>query len=122
MLADVPARDKRVYVLIGNEPFEECMDRILQMIAWGCEPHAQPIMKLKALRKRPWVRYDWNTQLLIDVARWANRKVWRETPFSSYARGVKTRRRGLPGHKPYQSTAGPSGGPALKARQGGVIK
>ena len=56
MLADVPARDKRVYVLIGNEPFEECMDRILQMIAWGCELHVQTIMKLKALRKRPWVR------------------------------------------------------------------
>ena len=34
----VPARKQRVYVMIGNEPFEECMKRIRQVIEWGAEP------------------------------------------------------------------------------------
>ena len=77
---------KRVYVLIGNEPFQACMDRILQVIAWGCEPHVQPVMKLNALTRRPWVREElgWNEQLLRDVARWANRWLWRRIPFEAY--------------------------------------
>ena len=64
MLADMPASRKRVYVLIGNEPFDACMGRIREVIEWGCEPHVQPIMKLNARRKVPWVRYDWNVTLL----------------------------------------------------------
>jgi hypothetical protein len=49
MLADEPRSRKRVYVLIGNEPFEECMQRIQEVIDHGCEPHVQPVMKLTAL-------------------------------------------------------------------------
>ena len=77
---------KRVYVLIGNEPFQACMDRILQVIAWGCEPHVQPVMKLNALTRRPWVREElgWNEQLLREVARWENRWLWRRIPFEAY--------------------------------------
>ena len=48
------------------------MDRINEVIAWGGEPHVQPVMKLNALVKRPWVRFDWTPQLLTDVARWAD--------------------------------------------------
>lgn len=99
MLAEEPGNRKRVYVLIGNEPVEACMDRIGEVIAWGGEPHVQPEMKLKALRRRPWVKkgLDWNRQLLTDVARWANSRLWRSIPFQDYRRGTrkdKTRSRG----------------------------
>lgn len=90
MLEAEPARRKRVYVLIGNEPFAECMQRIREVIAHGCEPHVQPIMKLNALEKRPWVRHDWTEQRLRDVARWANGHVWRRAPFEEYDRSMKT--------------------------------
>jgi hypothetical protein len=50
MLADEPPKRKRVYVLIGNEPFAECMARIQEVIDHGCEPHVQPYMKLQRVR------------------------------------------------------------------------
>jgi len=86
MLKDEPARRKRVYVLIGNEPVIECMQRIEEVIAHGCEPHVQPYIKLNALERRPHVRFDWSEQLLRDVARWANGFVWRSAPFAEYHR------------------------------------
>lgn len=89
MLADEPQKRKRVYVLIGNEPFAECMQRIQEVIDAGCEPHVQPIMKLAALHKEPWVRYDWSRQQLKDVARWANGWVWKKAPFTDYDRHRK---------------------------------
>lgn len=89
MLADEPQRRKRVYVLIGNEPFADCMQRIEEVIAAGCEPHVQPFMKLNALERRPDPRHDWNEQLLKDVARWANGYVWRRAPFKDYNRHRK---------------------------------
>lgn len=89
MLRGEPARRKRVYVLIGNEPFDSCMDRIQMVIASGCEPHVQPYIKLNALERRPQVRFDWNEQKLRDVARWANGFVWRSAPFAEYDRHRK---------------------------------
>jgi hypothetical protein len=90
MLRDVPSRQKRVYVLIGNEPFASCMERVREVIAWGGEPHVQPLMKLNALDRRPWVRFDWSAQKLRDVARWANRYGWKVTDFEGYRRSVKS--------------------------------
>lgn len=91
MLREVSPRRKRVYVLIGNEPFASCMDRIREVIAWGGEPHVQPYMKLNALEREPYPRFDWNKQLLRDVARWANSpQIWRMTPFEQYRRSAKT--------------------------------
>jgi hypothetical protein len=90
MLKDEPQRRKRVYVLIGNEPFAECMSRIADVIAGGCEPHVQPVMKLNALERVPWVRHDWTAQKLKDVARWANAWVWKKAPFAEYDRTMKT--------------------------------
>lgn len=110
MLADEPAKRKRVYVLIGNEPFAECMQRIREVIEHGCEPHVQPEIKLSSHARRPWVkaRCGWDEeaarrgvkpgpgvrkvggtggeQLLADVARWANAFVWRSTSFDDYDR------------------------------------
>lgn len=91
MLRDVSPRKKRVYVLIGNEPFEQCMARVRQVIEWGGEPHAQPFIKLNALAKTPHVRHDWTPQLLRDVARWVNRFGWKLTDFDGYRRSLKSR-------------------------------
>lgn len=89
MLKHEPQRRKRVYTLIGNEPFDDCMFRINETIKMGCEPYAQPVMKLNALDRKPWVRFDWTEQLLRDVARWVNGWVWKKAPFEDYSRSKK---------------------------------
>jgi len=90
MLEGEPQKRKRVFVLIGNEPFADCMNRIQEVIDGGCEPHVQPFMKLNAMERKPHPRYDWNVQLLKDVARWANGWVWKKAPFSDYRRSRRT--------------------------------
>lgn len=92
MLEHLPAKKKRVYVLLGNEPIEACLQRLREVIAWGGEPHAQPFMKLNALEKRPHPRFDWTEQKLIDMARWANRRIWRYAPFEDYGASIKSAR------------------------------
>jgi hypothetical protein len=51
----------QVYAMIGHEPFAECMERIQRIISLGGEPYVQPVMKLNARQKKPWVRHDWIT-------------------------------------------------------------
>ena len=80
-------------MLIGNEPFAECLQRIQEVIDHGCEPHVQPVMKLTALEKTPWVRHDWTAQRLADVARWANGHVWRTASFAEYDPKMKSKDR-----------------------------
>lgn len=89
MLAGEQAKRKRVYVLIGNEPFSDCMQRIQEVLDAGCEPHCQPLMKLNALDKEPWERFDWTAEKLRHVARWANRRIWRYAKFDEYDAGRK---------------------------------
>jgi len=89
MLKDEPAGLKRVYVLIGNEPFEACYRRILQVIEWGCEPHVQPMLALNTLVKKPIIRYGWTEQKLRDLTRWSNRWNWRTIKFEDYNRSGK---------------------------------
>jgi len=90
MLKDEPPKRKRVYVLIGNEPVDVCLSRLREVIDWGGEPHAQPLIKLNALERRPSVRFDWTEQKLVDMARWANRRIWRYAPFHEYRRSKKS--------------------------------
>ena len=84
ILASEPAGKKRVYVLIGNEPFEQCFYRVQKVIEWGCEPHVQPMLPLGTLTKTPVVQFDWKEQKLKDLARWANRWIWRTVKFEDY--------------------------------------
>ena len=84
ILKDVSGNRKRVYVLIGNEPIESCHERIRKVIEWGGEPHCQPMMALNTLVKRPMIKYDWTEQKLKDMARWANRWLWRSMSFEDY--------------------------------------
>lgn len=89
MLETEPPKRKRVYVLVGNEPYAECMARIQEVIDAGCEPHVQPYIKLAALHREPHVRFDWTARRLKDVARWANGFVWKRAPFEEYDRHRK---------------------------------
>lgn len=84
ILKGVPASSKRVYVLLGNEPMEQCHERITKVIEWGGEPHCQPMMALNTLVKKPMIKYDWTEQKLKDMARWANRWLWRKMTFDDY--------------------------------------
>ena len=88
----VNSRKIRVYVLIGNEPFDSCMDRIVSVLGWGAEPHVQPMIKLNAPQKEPWVRFDWTVARLKAVARWANRRAWKYTDFDGYSVSTRTKR------------------------------
>ncbi len=92
MLKNEPARRKRVYVLIGNEPFAACMERVYETIANGCEPHCQPYLDLTATTREPRARFDWTTQQLKDVARWANGFLWRKIRFDEYDRTASKRK------------------------------
>lgn len=68
------------------------MERIVKVIELGGEPHVQPVMKLNATARKPWVRFDWTERLLRDVARWANWRVWKYTDFAGYKGPVQTAR------------------------------
>jgi len=92
-----PARIQ-VYTLIGNEPIGVCMGRIKEVIQWGGQPYAQPVMKLNALKKEPMVRHDWSRRMLIDVQRWANGRYWKYAPdFADYRRSTYTSKQIEPG-------------------------
>lgn len=84
IIKDEPPSKKRVYVLIGNEPFENCLYRINRVIEWGCEPHVQPVMALNTLEKTPKIGFDWTERKLKNMARWANRWLWRSITFEEY--------------------------------------
>ncbi len=88
----VSSRRIQVYTMIGHEPFAQCMERIERVIALGGEPYAQPVMKLNAREKKPWVRHDWTPRLLGQVQRWVNRRIWRKTPFAEYDVNARSRR------------------------------
>ena len=88
ILKDELPWNKKIYVLIGNEPFEACYRRIMQVIEWKCEPHVQPMLALNTLVKRPIIHHDWTEQKLRDLARWSNRWIWRTVPFSEYGKTI----------------------------------
>lgn len=89
----VGARKIQVYVMIGHEPFAECMRRIQCVIDMGGEPYVQPVMKLNAREKRPWVRHDWTPGMLGSVTRWVNRRRWKLVPFAQYDPLARSNRR-----------------------------
>jgi hypothetical protein len=91
--AGVSSRRIQVYTLIGNEPFEECMTRIDQVVRWGGEPYAQPYIKLNALEKRPHVRFDWTEGQLRRVQRWCNYSRRSGVTWEEYNASAKTSRR-----------------------------
>jgi hypothetical protein len=95
ILKSIPAQKKRVYVLIGNEPIESCLRRVMQVIEWKCEPFVQPIMALNSLEKKPMIHYDWTERKLKDMTRWANKWLWRKISFAEYDYQFVTKERRL---------------------------
>ncbi len=93
MLADEPAKRKRPYVLIGNEPWAECVARIDEAIAAGCEPYVQPEIKLNAREKRLWVRHDWTHAELKRVQKWVNSFAWRSVLLKDFNPAMSKRDR-----------------------------
>lgn len=86
ILKEVPAKRKRVYVLVGNEPVESCYDRAMQVIAWGGEPFCQFLLPLNWLGDpatlRP--RFDWTVQRGRDFCRYFNRHIYRYATLAEY--------------------------------------
>jgi hypothetical protein len=84
ILKEEPARRKRVYVLVGNEPIEQCYERAMKVIEWGGEPYCQYLMPLNYLGGPLKCRYDWTEQLGRDFCRYFNRYIWRSAPLAEY--------------------------------------
>lgn len=80
------ARKKQVYVLVGNEPIEVCLERAQRVIAWGGEPHCQYVLPLNWLGDPNAIkpRHDWTYQLGRDFCRYFNRHLWRSLPLADY--------------------------------------
>lgn len=86
----VPAKRIRPYVMIGHEPFAECMARIRRVLDLGGEPYVQWIMKLNTRVKEPWVQHDWTAQRLKDVQRWVNGHAWRKCSFGDFVPNLRS--------------------------------
>jgi hypothetical protein len=85
ILKDEPAKKKRVYVLIGNEPFDVCLQRAREVIEWGGEPYCQPFLSKSALHRHDYeLRYDWTPDKLTHFARYFNRFTWRYASLPEY--------------------------------------
>lgn len=85
------SRQKRVYVLIGNEPIASCYERVQKVIEWGGEPYCQPVLPLNAMDRYAYrILYDWDSQKLKDFARWATcPPLWRSVPLRDYQPRLK---------------------------------
>lgn len=89
LLKDESPKKKRVYVLIGNESMESCLQRAKEVIEWGGEPYCQPVLPLDALDRRSFIiRYDWNEERLVHFARYFNRFLWKYTTLAEYKCGT----------------------------------
>lgn len=91
ILKEEKASRKKVYVLVGNEPFEQCYERAMKVIEWGGEPHCQFVLPLNLLddpatsTARVKLRYDWRSyQQGKDFCRYFNRWGWRGYPLWDY--------------------------------------
>jgi len=90
ILKSEPSKKKRVYVMIGNEPFEVCLQRATEVIEWGGEPYCQPFLEKTALDRNDYVvKYDWTHDKLTHFARYFNRFLWKYTPLDEYRCGTK---------------------------------
>ena len=87
ILKDEPARRKRVYALVGNEPIESCYERTRRVIEWGGEPYCQFLLPLNWLGDPATLkpRFDWTYQNGRDFCRYFNRPgIWRSISLQEY--------------------------------------
>lgn len=86
ILKEESSSRKRVYCLVGNEPFETCYERAMKIIDWGGEPHCQYVLPLNWLGDERDLKpkYDWSTQMGRDFCRYFNKWLWRSVPITQY--------------------------------------
>lgn len=90
ILKSESSKRKRVYVMIGNEPFDFCLQRATEVIEWGGEPYCQPYLLKTATERHDYVlRHDWTHDRLTHFARYFNRFLWKYTPLEEYRCGKK---------------------------------
>lgn len=90
ILKEESAKRKRVYVMIGNEPFDFCLQRATEVIEWGGEPYCQPYLLKTATDRHEFViRHDWTADKLTHFTRYFNRFLWKYTPLDEYRCGHK---------------------------------
>ncbi len=90
ILGSAPTKKKRAYVMIGNEPFDACLQRANEIIEWGSEPYCQPYLSKTALSRNEYeIRYDWTRERLVHFARYFNRFLWKYAPMREYQCGKK---------------------------------
>jgi hypothetical protein len=92
ILAPARSRLKQIYVLVGNEPIDQCYERARKVIEWGGEPYCQPVTALNSLTKTPMIRHDWTLEKLRDFCRYFNRHLWRSMPLQAYRPRVEKAR------------------------------
>lgn len=81
----VASKHMRVYVLIGNEPFESCYERVRKVLEWGGEPFCQFIRPLNWLGGKLPTKHDWTEQMGRDFCRYFNTFLFRSVPLWEYA-------------------------------------
>jgi len=86
ILGEESPKRKRVYCMIGNEPLEPCLERVLQIVAWGGEPYSQLWLQPAWLGdpRKLKTRFDWTFERGRDFCRYVNRFVWRSAPLDAY--------------------------------------
>lgn len=86
ILSGENSRRKRVYCLIGNEPFAACLERTRKIIEWGGEPFCQPLLALNVLDRNEYrILHDWTHQKLTDFARYYNApQLWKSVKLHEY--------------------------------------
>lgn len=88
ILRSEPANKKRVYVLIGNEPVDACLQRATEVIELGGEPYCQPYLLKTCTDRHDFViRYDWTSERLSAFTRFYNRFLFRNLKLQDYICG-----------------------------------
>lgn len=70
----------RVYTLIGNEPYGDCLRRVSEVIAEGCHPWPQRLRPLDWIDGELPCRHDWDEPTLIAFQRFYSiAGLWKRT-------------------------------------------
>jgi hypothetical protein len=78
----------RIYECINESARNAATGRLSPM----CEPYVQWEMKLVALEKKPWVRFDWTAAELYRVQKWINSFAYRTVPLKEFKPNMKRER------------------------------
>jgi hypothetical protein len=84
----IARRKSHIYCIAGNEPLEECEQRVKEIREWGCVPVVQRRRPLDYMGGPLPCVHGWSERKLIDFQRWGNR-LSHSIDFGGYDRTVK---------------------------------